>query len=315
VSDIDEAADAAPGPAAPKYYSRPPAPVMTFEPVDDDEALAELSAEDDVDPYALEAREFLRGVGSLDREAVAPEVAIIASQGDDKGLERSFLNTESLAPVAYEADHEEEDVPSESAGGNADWLSDTEKNRRWRLRRVVGGVVAAAAVAMVSFGVKASLQDQSQAAVSVPSESKAAAAAAVSPLTAETKTSKPIGASGETGVVVKVDANEEEAEVSGAAVEEEASDAATDQTVAMNDRELRAAIVARLNRGKFEEAIPLAQKLIERQPENAFGYRCLGSAYQDLGRQTEARAVYDECVKTGRTGRVVECSQLGGRNR
>lgn len=312
-SGSDEAADSVPGPETPKHYSRPPAPVMVFEPVEDDEALSELTDEDGPGPVTLAAPETLRGVGSVDRGAVAPEVAIIAAQDDEPGLDSSFFNTESLAPVAYEADQDEAQAELESAESDAAWLSDVEKNRRARLRRIVGGVVAAAALAIVSFGLKAGLQPQSQAAATVSSEGQAAAAA--SPLAAETKASKPIAASGETGVVVKVDANEQAPEVLAETDEEETSEAATDPTMAMNDGELRAAIVMQLNRGKFEEAIPLAEKLIERQPENAFGYRCLGSAYQDLGRQAEARAVYDECVKTGRTGRVIECSQLGGRNR
>ena len=85
-SDIDDAADSAPGIETPKYYSRPPAPVMAFEPTEDDEALPEPNDEDGTSPESLAAPETLRGVGSVDREAVAPEVAIIAAQDEEPGL-------------------------------------------------------------------------------------------------------------------------------------------------------------------------------------------------------------------------------------
>jgi Tfp pilus assembly protein PilF len=86
-------------------------------------------------------------------------------------------------------------------------------------------------------------------------------------------------------------------------------------TDSMSIAEIRQSTVDYLNRGKLDQAITLAERLIASEPDHAFGYRCLGSAYQDLGRMKDARDVYDECVKTARVGRVIECSQLGGRVR
>ena len=95
-SDFDEAADSLPSPETPKYYSRPPAPVMAFEPIEDDEAWAETNDDDGASPDPLAAPDTLRGVGSVDREAVPAEVAIIAAQDEEPGLDSSFFNTESF---------------------------------------------------------------------------------------------------------------------------------------------------------------------------------------------------------------------------
>jgi hypothetical protein len=67
-----------------------------------------------------------------------------------------------------------------------------------------------------------------------------------------------------------------------------------------------------LNEHKLKEAEMSARKLIELRPDDALGYRCLGSSLQDQGRVLEAKAVYSECVSRATKGDVVECSQLGG---
>jgi len=70
-----------------------------------------------------------------------------------------------------------------------------------------------------------------------------------------------------------------------------------------------------LNAREFEKASALARRLIELKPASAFGYRCLGSALQDLGRDAEAREVYSECATNATKGEVYECSALGGRKK
>jgi hypothetical protein len=67
-----------------------------------------------------------------------------------------------------------------------------------------------------------------------------------------------------------------------------------------------------LNKRKFVEAEALAKRLIELRPDDALGYRCLGSALQDQGRVPEAKAVYSDCVTRATKGDVIECAQLGG---
>ena len=60
----------------------------------------------------------------------------------------SFFKSESLAPVAFDADSIDEDDDEES--GNFEWLTPAQIARRERLRRIVGGIVAVAAVALVA---------------------------------------------------------------------------------------------------------------------------------------------------------------------
>jgi tetratricopeptide (TPR) repeat protein len=67
-----------------------------------------------------------------------------------------------------------------------------------------------------------------------------------------------------------------------------------------------------LSAREFDKAMPLARRLIDLRPDSAFGYRCLGSALQDLGKMKEAREVYSECVTNAKKGEVLECSALGG---
>ena len=70
-----------------------------------------------------------------------------------------------------------------------------------------------------------------------------------------------------------------------------------------------------LNAREFEKAALLARRLIALKPASAFGYRCLGSALQDLGRDSEAREVYSDCATKATKGEVYECSALGGRKK
>ena len=68
-----------------------------------------------------------------------------------------------------------------------------------------------------------------------------------------------------------------------------------------------------LNARQFDQAVVQARRLIALNPKSAYGYRCLGSALQDLGDNAAARAVYSDCVRQANQGDVLECSALGGR--
>jgi cytochrome c-type biogenesis protein CcmH/NrfG len=56
-----------------------------------------------------------------------------------------------------------------------------------------------------------------------------------------------------------------------------------------------------------------AQALIAAEPDDAFGYLCLGAALQDQGRWGEAHQAYAQCVHQAKRGDVTECGALGGR--
>lgn len=84
-----------------------------------------------------------------------------------------------------------------------------------------------------------------------------------------------------------------------------------DDAVAVYD-DVRRETLRLLNERKLKEAEASARKLIELRPDDALGYRCLGSTLQDQGRVDEAKAVYSDCVTDATKGDVLECSQLGG---
>ncbi|MBI4702253.1 MAG: hypothetical protein HY744_14080 [Deltaproteobacteria bacterium] len=77
--------------------------------------------------------------------------------------------------------------------------------------------------------------------------------------------------------------------------------------------QLRTETVRLLSEGRFKLASALARDLIEADPRHAFGYLCLGSALQDLGKWKQAVDVYSDCVRHAEQGAVWECRALGGR--
>ena len=132
-SSHDEVCDSEASPATPKYYSRPPAPVAFFD-ADEPQDAHEDTFDETVDSELRSGPSTLRGGGSTDSQAVAPEVAIIEAQDEEgKEMDASFFKTESLAPVAYGAEDEEE--AESSTDDEQVWLSRGERARRDRLRR------------------------------------------------------------------------------------------------------------------------------------------------------------------------------------
>ena len=83
----------------------------------------------------------------------------------------------------------------------------------------------------------------------------------------------------------------------------------------LSDDELTQRTLDLLNDRDFEAAEQAARALVDRHPQDAFGYRCLGAALQDQLRATEAREVYSQCVQTATFGDVYECGALGGRGK
>ncbi|MBI4957553.1 MAG: hypothetical protein HY908_36440 [Myxococcales bacterium] len=79
--------------------------------------------------------------------------------------------------------------------------------------------------------------------------------------------------------------------------------------------ELRARTKAALIAGRLDEAVASATELVAATPDDAFGYLCLGAAYQDLRRMGDALATYGACVEHAKSGPVDECLALGGRRR
>jgi hypothetical protein len=194
----------------------------------------------------------------------------------------------SLAPVVDDVDAGDDETSAPAL------LTPEEERRRRALRRGVGVAVLGAGVVTLVLVGKAMLSAPAEAPASRPGANAAEAPRDEAPATAPAKTS-----AGPTSQVTTPAPAASDGTV-GAAPSGD-FDALGDETVKL------------LSKRKFEEAIPLAKKLIEMRPGSAFGYRCLGSAYQDLGRYHEAQEVYTQCATHATEGEVRECTALGGR--
>ncbi len=315
-------------------FSRPPAPSLDFGAGDDDElgdeehrAADELEGDDEVgdeehrdeleedelrepDPNATTlvshagprpSRPTPSAVNVVDADEDDDfddddfdDDALEAASHDDEETrsESSFRQTEAtLAPVVDEV------APSSSESLEAALLSPAEAQRRRSLRRGVGVGLVAAALLVAGLVTKSALQNN---ATSAGGKQEAAPLAreGATEGSAPTEAAKP-------------------AEGQEAAAPEAGAEPVADITSSLPDDldDLEKKTVELLTERKFDEAIVFAKKLIEKKPDSAFGYRCLGSALQDLGRYNEAQQVYSDCATHATKGEVIECTALGGRDR
>lgn len=167
------------------------------------------------------------------------------------------------------------------------------ERRRDKFRRGVAGVLAAIVLGTVTLITVSALRggdDGVQAAPPPPAPAEAPAPVAADEAPAEAVLAQE-------GVATPDEAQDAEEVVDGD------YEALSTQTLELlNDRE-------------FDGARELAERLVALQPDNAFGYRCLGSALQDMGKIEEARDVYSQCVSKATKGEVTECRALGGAKR
>ncbi|MEQ9322902.1 MAG: hypothetical protein RIF41_27300, partial [Polyangiaceae bacterium] len=189
----------------------------------------------------------------------------------------------SLAPVVDDLALEEEAdlVPFDAAA----------ERRRDGFRRGVAGVLAAivlGTVALITVSALRGGDDAAQAAPPAPAPVEAPPPAAELP-----------PGDGEAAVA----APEPEAE------------APVDDPIDGDYEALSTQTLELLNDREFDRARELAERLVALEPDNAFGYRCLGSALQDMGKIEEARDVYSQCVSKATKGEVTECRALGGAKR
>ena len=200
------------------------------------------------------------------------------------------------APVA-EAEAYDEDEPPPSPAQVA---------RRRRIRAVVGFAVGLVGVLAVGGVVTASLRASASSNESAPvAASLASDPAPATPrlLTAPAPTEPGAAAS-------KADDGKPEQSAS-----DRASAALTADASVGSQRELITRTKKLLAAHQLDEAAVSAQSLIAAAPGDALGYLCLGAAYQDMRRMTDARAAYSACVQHAKTGPIDECVALGGRKR
>ncbi len=173
-------------------------------------------------------------------------------------------------------------------------LTAAETHRRAILRRTVACAVGAVALMAVGLVAKAAVS-----AAPVVAERHQATAAAIIAHEAPAATARLAKARAAAASLAAAD------EDPVARAEEPSSEASFDEVAAETLR--------LLNARQFDQAAVQARQLIASNPKSAFGYRCLGSALQDLGDYAAARAVYSDCIQQATEGDVLECSALGGR--
>lgn len=289
-------------------YSRPPAPSLDFGASDDEpesqpdpnattlisregprpsrpsqSPVSVVDAADEGVPSLLDAEADLDFVPEDDEPPISAQAS--SADGEPAADGKFFRQSEAtLAPVVDEVD------PLSEGPLEPTLLSPAEASRRRTLRRVVGVGVIAAGLLTLGLVAKSAMTDEQPAA----GERSAPAAEVATEAEPEAAPAKV------------------EPKVEAAAV---APSAAVGATVPEDYDEVEKQTLELLNDRKFEAAIPFAEKLIQLKPESAFGYRCLGSALQDLGRQADAQKIYSDCATNATKGEVLECTALGGYNK
>lgn len=230
-------------------------------------------------------------------------------------LARGFY--ESMPPASAHLDHEDE---VEAARPVA--LSPAQLERKAKLRRIVGGICAAAALVVLLVAGKtlvergtASVPSSSSSAVvlSPPAEKVPAEKAAEEPradgpgpAVDARKAAEDAAASEEARKAEEAKAKAEEEKK---AEEAKAAATRTKEEIA----ELKKSASKLYNHGKLKEAIPALREVIAADPDDALPYLYLGDALTNTGKWPEAREAYNQCVRTATKGPKYECSAMGGR--
>ena len=240
--------------------------------------------------------------GSAPRSEPRPEASVAqagSAEGEaahggpaSSGLEEEFFRFDSFAPVTSPV----AEVEPESA--RSELPSPAVLTRRRRLRKGVGamlGATAALTVAALVYGMV--LSNRGAPAAHAPARADVAAALGA-----------PAHAAAATPTRAALDRP-----AAAPAAADAAAQSVEATTPSGTAAELAHEAVQLLIRGKREQAAEWARALIAAEPDNAFGYLCLGSAQQDQGNWLEAHRTYAECAHRAKRGDVGECVALGGR--
>jgi Flp pilus assembly protein TadD len=77
-----------------------------------------------------------------------------------------------------------------------------------------------------------------------------------------------------------------------------------------NAKEEKAKARTFLERRKLAEAIEAGERSVALDPTDAEAWLILGAAYQEKGKNAEARRAYASCVKEGKNGPRNECMNM-----
>ena len=247
------------------------------------------------------------------RAAAAPKVAVVQARTSTSVPPRSASGALARGDRGADSGGAPTSAPSsaELPGSLRKTMAELERGQGgppWALF-VVAGIAIAGALALV----RAVTKDD------VPARGAAAVGPATPPLQATAATtaathaaSAAPTAAGDGTVGATTASSTPEASESAAASLSAAPEAASGEPVSEDYATVLEMTRKLLTERKFKEAEIWANKLIELRPKDAFGYRCLGAALQDLGRAAEAKRVYSDCVARATVGDVLECARLGG---
>jgi hypothetical protein len=200
--------------------------------------------------------------------------------------------------------------------------------RKAKLRRIVGGICAAAALVVVLVAGK-TLLDRGSA--QTPTASNTAVTLDASPQSAPAERPKveapPPKAAEPAPAPKPAAAAPSEAEKKGEEDKKAADDKAAEEKKAEEEKkaaegapkskeelaELKKKASSLYNHGKLKEAIPALREAIAADPDDALPYLYLGDALTNTGKWPEAREAYNECVRNAKKGPKYECAAMGGR--
>jgi hypothetical protein len=233
---------------------------------------------------------------------------------DDSSISAEFFRRDgdSLPPmVDAHPDHEDHD----EAGVHV--LSAETIARRARLRRVVAGVVAFAAVITLAV-VGKTLAAGKQPATSLPMKPTVTQEAKVEPKPEEkvapppekTAAPPPVAALSASAAVAKVD--DPKADVKPVEEPKPAEEPKKVEPTGGDAKALTKEAESFLNRGNRKDAMAKAREAIAADPTQALPYLLLGSALQDSGKWKDGIEAYSECVRNATKGPVGDCRQMGG---
>ena len=200
--------------------------------------------------------------------------------------------------------------------------------RRRKMRRVVGYVLAPALLIAVIAGVKSYKNGGGAAAGSNRPVATVTVRPALAPSSAGPVASVPVAVAAEDAAEDVADeaaaemadaSSEAEASVvdgdagvtglDGAAQEPEAGAVSTPEPVAVvpDGVDARKEALKALEQGKWARAAEMAQAAISAHPEDATLYLYQGTALQEMGRRGDAKAVFQKCVEQAKRGPIHEC--------
>jgi tetratricopeptide (TPR) repeat protein len=195
-------------------------------------------------------------------------------------------------------------------------------DRRRKMRRVVGYVLAPAVLIAVIAGVKTFKNGGGAAAGSSRPVATVTVKPALSLSSAVPAASVPVAVATEDAAqeaAVEMADAEAEASVedgdaglpgSDAAVQEaEAGSVSTPEPVAVvpDGVDARKEALKALEQGKWARAAEMAQAAISAHPDDATLYLYHGTALQEMGRRGDAKAVFQKCVEQAKRGPIHEC--------